>query len=173
MIGSHDLARLVTLPNGTSGGWCWSVTPASCKRSGRGGLFDELRRNGRVHQLEQIHRFTHPWEAKASLLLRAGDPRALDVYEAHGRIIPGTLEEHLGEIAKQWVDRHQNGDTVALVASSNDHVDLLNAAVQSLRLTVGDLDPDTAVTIAGGEHAHVGDVVATRRNNRQLVTSRR
>ena len=27
------------------------------------------------------------------------------------------------------------------------------------------------MTIAGGEHAHVGDVVATRRNNRRLVTT--
>jgi hypothetical protein len=103
--------------------------------------------------------------------LRAADPRALDAYEAYGRIIPGTLEDHLGEIAGRWVDHHDRGDTVALVASSNDHVDQLNAAVQNLRVTVGDLDADTAVTIAGGEHAHVGDVVATRRNNRQVTTS--
>ena len=57
------------------------------------------------------------------------------------------------------------------MASTNDHVDQLNAAVQNLRLTVGDLDPDTAVDIAGGEHAHVGDVVATRRNNRRVITT--
>jgi hypothetical protein len=60
---------------------------------------------------------------------------------------------------------------VAVVASTNAHVDQLNAAVQSLRLTVGDLDPAIAVGIAGGEHAHVGDVVATRRNDRHLTTT--
>ncbi len=171
MIASHDLARLVTLAEQNQWRLVLVGDPRQLQAVGRGGLFDELCRNGRVHQLEQIHRFTHRWEAEASLLLRTGDPRALDAYEAHGRIIPGTLEEHLGGIAKRWVDHHTGGDTVALVASTNDHVDLLNAAVQSLRLTVGDLDPDTAVTIAGGEHAHVGDVVATRRNNRRLVTS--
>ena len=69
------------------------------------------------------------------------------------------------------VHHHARGDTVALVASTNEHVDLLNAAVQRLRLTAGDLDPDTAVTIAGGEHAYVGSVVATRRNNQRLITT--
>ena len=32
--------------------------------------------------------FNHPWEAAASLKLRAGDDSVLDVYEAKGRIIP-------------------------------------------------------------------------------------
>ena len=145
--------------------------PRQLQAVGRGGLFAELCRNGRVHQLEHIHRFTHRWEAEASLMLRAGDPRALDAYEAHGRIIPGTLDEHLDAIATTWIDRHDNGDTVAVVASTNEHVDLLNDAVQNRRLAVGDLDPDTAVGIAGGEIAHVGDVVATRRNDRRLTTS--
>ena len=57
---------------------------------GRGGLFAELCANGRVDELERLHRFTHDWEAAASLQLRSGDPRALDAYEAHDRIIPGT-----------------------------------------------------------------------------------
>ena len=76
---------------------------------GRGGLFHELCATGRVEELEQIHRFTEPWEAAASLMLRAGDPRGLDVYEAHGRIIAGTLDEHLDRIATSWIDRHQAG----------------------------------------------------------------
>ena len=86
-------------------------------------------------------------------MLRAGDPRALDAYEAHGRIIPGTLDEHLDR------DRHRLGRPSPATGtrwrsspSTNDHVDLLNAAVQNRRLVAGDLDPDTAVAIAGGEH---------------------
>jgi hypothetical protein len=42
--------------------------------------------------------------------------------------------------------------------------------VQAARVDSGDLNPDRTATIAGGEHAHVGDVVATRRNDRTLVT---
>ena len=130
------------------------MIPASCSRWGRGGLFAELCRTGRVHHLEQIHRFTHRWEAEASLQLRTGDPRALDAYEAHGRIVAGPLEEHLRAIATLWIVHHQRGDTVALVASTNEHVDLLNAAVQNLLLTEGELDCDTAVPIASGRFVY-------------------
>ena len=121
--------------------------------------------------LELIHRFTQPWEAAASLMLRAGEPRALDVYEAHGRIIAGTLEEHLDRIAASWIDRHDGGATTAMVASSNDHVDAVNAAVQAARLAAGHLEADVSVVVAGGERAHAGDVVATRRNDRRLITT--
>ena len=171
MIGTHDLARLVMLAEQNHWRLVLVGDPRQLQAVGRGGLFDELCRNGRVHQLEQIHRFTHRWEAEASLQLRTGDPRALDAYEAHGRIIPGTLEAHLGEIAKRWVDHHNRGETLALVASTNEHVDLLNAAVLNVRLSAGELDSDTAVDIAGGERAHVGDVVATRRNNRRVIST--
>ena len=58
-----------------------------------------------------------------------------------------------------------------MVASTNDHVDAINAAVQAARLAAGDLDPTPPSPIAGGERAHVGDVVATRRNDRRLTTS--
>ena len=75
---------------------------------GRGGLFAELCANGRVDELERLHRFTHPWEATASLQLRSGDPRALDAYEAHDRIIPGSLEDHLAAMAETWIEhRHR------------------------------------------------------------------
>ena len=107
--------------------------PLQLQAVGRGGLFDELLRHGRVYPLEHVHRFTHPWEAAASLQIRVGDPQALDAYQAHDRIIPGTLEEHLDQIAAAWVERHRNGDTVAVVASTNGHVDLLNDAIQHRR----------------------------------------
>jgi hypothetical protein len=97
---------------------------------------------------------------------------ALDAYEAHGRIVAGTLDDHLERIARDWFGRNTAGRTVAIVASTNDHVDALNDAVQRVRLTVGDLDPSTAVPIGGREHAYVGDIVATRRNDRGLCTER-
>ena len=61
---------------------------------------------------------------------------------------------------------------VALVASTNDHVDLINHAVQHARLAPRRHRPRLwRRAIAGGEHAHVGDVIATRRNDRRLVTT--
>ena len=144
--------------------------PRQLQGVGRGGLLAELCVNGRVEELERLHRFTHRWEAAASLQLRAGDPRAFDAYQAHGRIVAGTLVDHLHRIAEGWIDAHQQGRTLAVVASTNDHVDLINRAVQFARFNVGHLDRQDGVRLAAGEVAVVGDVVATRRNDRRLTT---
>jgi conjugative relaxase-like TrwC/TraI family protein len=169
-IGTSTLHHLVYLAQQEHWRLVLVGDPRQLQAVGRGGLFAELCATGRVHELTRIHRFTHPWEAAASLQLRAGDPAALDAYETHGRIVAGTLDEQLEGIAREWLGHHTDGKTVAIVASTNDHVEVLNNAIQRVRLAVGDLDPSTAVAIDGGEHAHVGEIVATRRNHRGLVT---
>jgi hypothetical protein len=133
-------------------------------------MFAELCATGRVEPLERLHRFTHLWEAAASLQLRRGDPAALDAYAAHGRIIAGTLDTHLHRLATTWITHQRAGRTVAFVASTNEHVDTINQAVQAARLAAGHLRAGAA-QVAGGEQVHVGDVVATRRNDRRLVTT--
>ena len=97
-------------------------------------------------------------------------PAALDAYQAHGRIIPGTLVEHLDTIADYWIEHHARGDTTAITTTTNDHVDAINHHIQQRRVEHGDLDPTWSAPIADGE-ALVGDIVATRRNDRHLHTS--
>jgi conjugative relaxase-like TrwC/TraI family protein len=171
MLSTPALHRVVVLAH--TNGWRLVLVgdPRQLQGVGRGGMLAELCANGRVDELVRLHRFTHPWEATASLLLRSGDPRAFDAYQAHGRIIAGALEEHLARMAAAWIDHRDNGRVVALVASRNDHVHTVNLAVQQARLDAGHLDADASTLVAGGEHAHVGDVVMTRRNDRRLVTS--
>ena len=103
--------------------------------------------------------------------LRAATSSALDAYEAHDRIVAGRFDEHVDRIAKEWLGLTANGKTVAITASTNQHVDAINDTVQHARLTVGQLDPDAVVRIAGGEHAYRGEVIVTRRNDRELRTS--
>jgi hypothetical protein len=74
-------------------------------------------------------------------------------------------------MAYTWITGHDEGRLIALVASTNDHVDTTNRAVQQARLDARHLDPESATPIAGGDHVHVGDVVATRRNDRHLTTA--
>jgi conjugative relaxase-like TrwC/TraI family protein len=95
MVGTHSLAKLVRLAE--SNGWRVALVgdPYQLQAVGRGGMFHELTLTGHVHELDRIYRFTEPWEAAASLKLRRGDPRALDDYLAHDRIVPGTLDEQL------------------------------------------------------------------------------
>jgi hypothetical protein len=171
MLGTGALDRLVTLAHTRAWRLVLVGDPEQLHAVGRGGLFAEVCAASRVHELAHIHRFADSWEGPASLGLRAGDARALDAYEAHDRIVAGTLDDHVHEIATRWVRHTSQGQTVAISAATNDHVDVLNDAVQRLRLGLGQLDPNRAVPIADGEVAHPGDVVVTRRNDRDLVTS--
>ena len=131
MIGTPSLHRLVDLADRQ--GWRLALVgdPRQLQAVGRGGLFAELCTTGRVHELARLHRFTERWEAAASLQLRAGNPRALDAYEAHGRVVAGPIDDHLGRLAVAWIAHTTAGRSVAITAATNDHVDAINATIQS------------------------------------------
>jgi hypothetical protein len=143
--------------------------PAQLQAVGRGGAFSELCRLARTHELVTIHRFTQRWEQTATFQLRDAQPNALDAYLDHGRISAGGLEDHLDAIARAWTAHHAAGRTVAVTAETNAHVDLLNEAIQTQRRHTGHLDPARAVPVAGSETAGPGDLIVTRRNDRNLL----
>lgn len=171
MVGTNSLASLTRLAD--QQGWRLALVgdPRQLQAVGRGGMFHELCTTGRVHELSRIHRFTNDWEAAASLRLRHGDPRALDAYLAHDRIVAGTFETQLSFITARWRAVRAEGGTCAITASSNDHVDAINVEVQAARLAAGEIDGTRVAAIGHGEHAHPGEVVVTRRNDRRLATS--
>ncbi len=170
MLSTPNLHRLTQLASGQR----WRLVLVGDHRQlqavGRGGLFAEICATGRTIELEQVHRFTNEWEAAASLRLRHGDLRFLDTYETHGRIIPGSFAEHLETIADVWMQHHAAGETVAITAATNEHVDAINQTIRQRRARNGDTDTTVFGSIADGVVA-VGDVVATRRNHRQLHTN--
>ena len=172
MISTPALHQLVSLAEANQ----WRLVLVGDDRQlqavGRGGLFAELCANGRVDQLEHLHRFKHDWEAAASLQLRSGDPRALDAYEAHDRIIPGTLDDHLAAIGRN-VDR---ASPLAATPWPSSPPRMIMSTPSTTPSKPPESPPDSSTRtspqqIAGGECAHVGDVVATRRNDRTLITS--
>jgi ATP-dependent exoDNAse (exonuclease V) alpha subunit len=171
MTGTGALDQLVALA--VSQRWRLVLVgdPRQLQAVGRGGMFDELCRSGRSHELATIHRFRHRWEQAASLKLRAGNPEALDAYIDHGRVTEGTFEQFATEAARHWIDHTAAGRHVAVVAETNEHVDALNAAIQQARWQHGHLGR-RVVRVAEGETAAVGDIVATRRNNWALRTDR-
>ena len=81
------------------------------------------------------------------------------------------IDAHLDRLATAWIDHQSTGRSIAIVATTNDHVDAINRAIQSARRNAGHLDAGRAARIAGDETASVGDVVATRHNDRRLVTT--
>ncbi len=171
MLGTGNLDTLTQLATSQQWRLVLVVDPRQLQAVGRGGMFDELCRTGRLHELATIHRFRHRWEYAASLRLRAGHPDALDAYFKHGRVDGGTFAALSVDVARQWIEHTAAGRSVAVVAETNEHVDALNHAIQTLRREHGQLGT-RAVRIGGGESVAVGDVVVTRRNERELRTGR-
>jgi ATP-dependent exoDNAse (exonuclease V) alpha subunit len=60
---------------------------------------------------------------------------------------------------------------MSITTTRNDDVHTINRHLQQYRVDAGDLDPATAIGIADGDVGMVGDVIATRRNDRHLRTS--
>ena len=117
MIGTRSLHQLISLAERHDWRLVLVGDPRQLQAVGRGGLFTELTTTARTHELVRIHRFTQPWEAAASQQLRAGHPDALDQYAERGRIQPGTLDQHLEQIADDWLTLTGSGYTVAVTAS--------------------------------------------------------
>ena len=66
-------------------------------------------------RLTELHRFTDPAEAAASLALREGEPSALDFYLDHGRVHVGDLATTTEDAFNAWVsDRAAGLDTIML-----------------------------------------------------------
>ncbi|HVM08191.1 MAG TPA: MobF family relaxase [Acidimicrobiales bacterium] len=166
MATTDDLARLAFLATALH----WRIVavgdPEQLPAVGRAGMFASWVDRHPAHRLDEIHRFTNPWEARASLLLRRGDPEAARIYTEHGRvhtIHPALLARR---IAEQHANRAHRGETVAITATTEATARAVNLAIQRRRRPTG---PSAA--LADGTRAYVGDEIATRRNDPHLRTS--
>jgi hypothetical protein len=108
--------------------------------------------------------------ADATLRLRASDPSIVATYAEHGRIAAGDLGDQIVSIADTWLECHRRDVTLSITTTRNEDVDEINRHIQQRRLWSGQLDSKQATTIVGGT-AFVGDVVATRHNDRSLRTT--
>ena len=78
-------------------------------------------------RLTELHRFTDPAEAAASLALREGDPEALDFYLDHGRIHVGDVATTTEDAFNAWVSDRASGLDAIMLAPTRDLVAELNA----------------------------------------------
>ena len=128
-------------------------------------------RNGLAPELSDVRRFHNAWERTASVALRAGSEDAIDVYEAHDRIVSGDRDEMLDAIFAAWKHDIASGHTSLMIAGDLGTVSELNARARADRISAGQVI-DEGVTVAGGGTAGVGDQVRTRQNNRRLTSGR-
>jgi len=135
-----------------------------------GGAFGMLARRGPTAELTSLRRFRHPWEARASLQLRRGQPAALDAYDAHGALFGGTREQMLDAALRGYVAAGAAGRVAVLQAADNRTVHDLNAMAHADGARSGAVRED-GVGLHDGLVAGAGDRVVTRRNHRRLRTA--
>jgi conjugative relaxase-like TrwC/TraI family protein len=130
-----------------------------------GVLRDINQTHGALH-LGELHRFTNPAEAAASLALREGQPTALNFYLNNGRIHVGDIAKTTEDAFTAWARDRSAGLDAIMLAPTRELVAELNRRARDHRLD-GDV-PNAAVRLADGNQASVGDVIITRSNDRRL-----
>ena len=133
---------------------------------GAGGVLRDITHTHGALQLTELHRFTNPAEAAASLLLRDGHPEAVEFYLKHGRVHVGDLATTTEDAFTAWAADRAAGLDAIMLAPTRDLVAELNRRARHHRLN-GDV-PNGVVRLADGNQASVGDVIITRSNNRRL-----
>ncbi len=135
--------------------------------NGPGGMLAALARAGHGVELDQIHRFSQPWERQASLALRHGKAEALDAYRSAGRLHPRPDgDAALDDVFAHWAAARGEGQDALLLARTRLDVDALNQRARAAAVAAGEVTGP--VTVAGGRDWQAGDVLRARRNDRRL-----
>ena len=137
---------------------------------GRGGVLDHAARWAHPEarlELETVHRFTDPEYAELTLLMRTGQSPGAVFDMLHAR---GLIQIHPTEVERLAALTDVHG---TVIADTREQVATLNAVIRDQRLATGETRAAGAVITAAGERLSVGDQIATRRNDRDLVVANR
>jgi conjugative relaxase-like TrwC/TraI family protein len=134
---------------------------------GAGGVLRDIQQSNGAFRLTELHRFTDPAEAAASLALREGKPEALDFYLDHGRVHVGDIATTTEAAFNAWVRDRSAGLDAIMIAPTRPLVAQLNRRAREHRLDHSS-SATVEVALADGNQANVGDVIITRRNDRRL-----
>ena len=117
--------------------------------------------------LSELWRFCDRDEARATVALRRGDVDALAYHTERGRVHDSTEAELAATAAGWWAARRDQD--IIITAPTLRLVADINSAIAARRYRAGETGP--AVRGEGDTTIRVGDIVATRRNNRRIVAA--
>ena len=170
MIGTARLYRLVGLADAARWRLVLVGDPRQLQAVGRGGMFNELAPPAAHSWTGSTGSTNRGRQPRPSSCDTATRPRSTPTKPTAGSS-PAPLDEHLDRIAEDWLGstprRADGRDHRRHQRPRRRHQPRHPARPPRPRRP----RPDRPAPIAGGEHAHVGDVVATRRNDRQLHTT--
>ena len=124
---------------------------------------------GTTVRLTELHRFTDPAEATATLGIRDGNPDALEHYLTQGRVHVGDAGTAADQAYDAWRADINAGRSSLLLAAGRDVVRDLNEQARADRLD--GQAPAREVRLGDGTRASAGDLLVTRHNDRSLRTS--
>jgi conjugative relaxase-like TrwC/TraI family protein len=133
---------------------------------GAGGVLRDIEASHGAVRLSELHRFTDPAEAAATLALRDGRPEALGFYLDRRRVHIGDPTTTLDAVFNGWQADRSHGLDAIMLAPTRELVRRLNQRAQDHRLAGA--TPGQHVELADGNPASVGDLIITRRNDRRL-----
>jgi hypothetical protein len=136
---------------------------------GAGGVLRDIKQTHGALQLTELHRFTDPAEAAASLALREGDPSALSFYRDHGRLHVGDLATITEDAFAAWISDRAVGLDPIMLAPTRQLVAELNRRARDHHLDGASAGQE--VHLGDGNRASVGDLIITRVNDRRLRLS--
>ncbi|MCE0485440.1 MobF family relaxase [Ornithinimicrobium sediminis] len=137
---------------------------------GAGGVLRDIRANHGALHLTELMRFSGAAEGAASLELRDGRPSALGFYLDAGRVHVGDLATMTEEVFGAWSADRARGKDAIMLAPTRELVAELNQRARDHRLDRAPRPADE-VALSDGNHASIGDVIITRRNDRRLQTA--
>lgn len=141
---------------------------AQLQAVGAGGALRLIEDHAGAAHLSDVHRFTTPGEAAASLRLREGDTAVIeDFYAPAGRLAGGTLEAMTEDMYAHWWADQQAGRNSVMIAQSNTDVTALAARARADRVNAGQVRPE-GVRLHDENTAGVGDRIVTRLNDSDL-----
>jgi ATP-dependent exoDNAse (exonuclease V) alpha subunit len=135
---------------------------------GAGGVLRDIKQTHGALHLSELHRFTDPAEAAASLDLRDGKPEGLRFYLDHGRVHVGDLATITQDAFAAWVSDRAAGLDAIMLAPTRTLVAELNRQARGHLLRSYHHAVGREVRLADGNLASVGDVIITRSNDRRL-----
>ncbi|HMM94817.1 MobF family relaxase [Phycicoccus sp.] len=172
MVGTRDLAAVVDHVLTRGGSVRLVGDDQQLTAVAASGIFRDLAglgdRTGTTVRLTELHRFTDPAEATATLGIRDGYPAALEHYLTLGRVHVGDAGTAADQAYDAWRADINAGRSSLLLAASRDVVRVLNEQARADRLDGH--HPTREVGLADGSHASAGDLVVTRHNDRSLRT---
>jgi hypothetical protein len=123
-------------------------------------------------ELVDVHRFVHEWEKTASVGLRQGNTKSIDLYFPHERVRDGSTDAMADAAYDAWRAGARAGRATVLISDSNEAAALLNLRPHTELILEGRVDALREVALHDGNRAAVGDTVITRRNDRRLRAAR-